>query len=230
MSTLFYSTLKLDEHAPVFIWGEKCAHALLCLLAAEAKHNHRLALVLSDDQQVYPIEGKVLVSPETDLLNDLLKTEPPEVMYLARAVKNDILQPYGAAEIKKILAQSKQPMLPFLYVKKDKQNLKQLIQAAARPLCLCVINYQKAEQVLLDTAKRAGASEKTVNRKILDIIATHCERFNEMDCMENSVLFIDQVKTILEENKLLSVLRKFNEQFRGRIFMGNISQYRIKEI
>jgi len=230
MSTLFYSTLKLGEHSQVFIWGEKSAHALLCLLSAETRRSGRIALVLSDDLQVYPIEGKVLVSPETDLLKDLLKTEPAEVIHLARSVKNDILQPYASKDIKKILAQSEDPILPFLYVKKNGQNLKQIIQSSAKPLCLCVINYQNDGQELLDSARRPSVSDKTVNRKILQIITAHCEGFNEMECAENNVLFIDQVKTILEENKLLSVLRKFNEQFAGRIFLGNTTQYRIKEI
>jgi len=230
MSTLFYSTLKLSDYSHVFLWGQKSASALLALLSSEARHSNRIALVLSDNAQVYPIEGKVLVSPETGLLKDLLKTESAEVIHLARAVTNDILQPYEFQDMKRILTQMEPPVLPFVYIKQESRALKQMMRKLKAPLCICVINYQQTEQELFDAKMRASVSDKTFNRKISQIINTHCERFNEMDCTENSILFIDQVKTLLEENKLLSILRQFNEQFAGRIFLGNTTQYRIKEI
>lgn len=230
MSRLFYSTLNIKQHNPVLIMGEKSAYALSKILAEESVTDGHLAIILSLCERTYPIEGKVLVSPETELLMDLLKEEDPAVMYLARAVKNDLLQPFAVKQILHLLNQLKPPVQIFIMAPAEKNQQIKFFVDNSDALFMCTVNYARLEDELSAVIKSAATSDRRMIRKIAEMFERHCPFSHLPVDADRKGIFIDRVTNVLDENKMLSLLRKFRDSFPGQIFIGDILNYQIKKI
>ncbi len=230
MSRLFYATLDVNKRNPVFILGDKSAYALSKVLAEEAVKDGKLALILSVCERTYPIEGKVLVSPETELLMELFKEENPEVMYLAKAVKNDLLQPYSMEQILTLLPELKAPVQAFVMITPEKKKELERFTAFEHARFICTMHFASLEEELFSLMKKTAVSDNQMIQKIGSIFNTYCPLLELPVEVEHRIVFIDRVKNILDENKLLSLFRKFRETFPGQIYIGDILNYQLKKV
>ena len=106
MKDLFFTNFNIETEQYIAVSGDGNNAALIHLLAEETTAAGFHSLVTASANQRYPIEGKVLISDETDLLFRLIRSDEPEVTYLASKVEGDLLIPFTKNELKTLIQKS----------------------------------------------------------------------------------------------------------------------------
>lgn len=238
MKNMYFNYFNLAQHQVVMVAGDADNAALVHLLAAETVAAGQRALILSPQTQKYPIEGKVLVSDETELLLTLIRSEQPQVTYLARKVQADLLVPFDGPELLQFAVQIKQYagemklFVPCQAKAEIPDGYRKLLEDA---LPVCSINFNRLREELLEvyrnTAIRSSnQARKKIRTRFMGLIAENCPPFARSEDKTGHVVYIDQVKNVLDENLLIPVARHLKEENPIKILYGNMHHYQVKEI
>ncbi len=235
MKNIFYSQFDIQANNLISVSGADDNDALIHVLAEEAISAGYRSLVLSNVKQKYPIEGKVLVSDETHLLMELIRSDEPIVTYLARGVNGDLLLPFTNKEIKSLLKQMDQDIKLFVHksaLGKPNQEINRLFK---KGLHICTLNFNTLRPELFDVYKSTAIrSSATTQKKVLDrflqMITHYCPSFSTEEENPKLVLFIGQIKNMLDENLVIPVIRSLKEKLPAKILYGHLNHYQLKEI
>lgn len=238
MKHLYSDCFSLNDYWVISTAGDADNLALVNRLADEVLEAGIRPLVLSPELQKYPIEGKVLVSDETSLLLNLIRSEDPQITYLARQVKADMLVPFKAKEIVRLAEQLKtdnEGFKVFLLFGNQVDPPKAYSGLIKQGLPVCTVNFNRLREELLEvyrnTAIRSSnQARKKIKSRFLKMITENCPSFAEAKDKSRHVLYIDQVKNALDENLLIPVARHLQEDNPFRILYGSLHHYHIKEI
>lgn len=235
MKNIFYNSFTVNDKNIISVCGDGNNAVLIHLLAQEAVIAGYRALVIATGSQKYPIEGKVLISDETDLLLRLIRSEQPEVTYLARKVSGDLLIPFNESEIKTLLKQLDGDIKIFISFDSENKPAKTYNRLIAKSLQICTINFNALRSQLLEvyenTAIRSSSiAQKKIKDHFLLLIDKNCPSFASNKDKDTQILYLDQVKNVLDENLLIPVAR-YLKQFRPvKILYGNVHHYHVKEV
>ncbi|GEM_PF-5679356 len=230
MRGLFYSAFGAEHITRFLFCVERTSLPIMEILAKESAANNRHVLILGHQPIPYPIEGKVLISPETEFLLQLIEDEEPRVIYLAKGISDDLLLPYEMSDINRFASEIQTDMMLFLQLAPD-DDIEGYLAHQPGTRCVCVLNYKEISSILFaDTRSKQTPGESTLFKRIHKIVSEHCPLFDHAQCRKDAILFIDQVKNLLEENMLLSVLRKYNQRFEGHLLIGDVTRYHVREL
>ena len=234
MNSMFYDQLQIQENDFVFFCGDQTSELLSSLLAKEITSQGQKALILSDAPLKYPVEGQILVDIDPELLKEKLNSESSEVFYLCRAIENELLLPVSAQHWQTII-QTRLPNVRLLIQIAKLENLSVLKECDHKRTCLITsLSFQTLEpqlgQFLTDFKSDEKFSDE-LRKHWIQIVREFCPK----DIFSNTLppvkrfLFINQVKALIDENKMIGILRNLNELY-DKIFFGDINDFKIKEV
>jgi len=231
MKNLFYKNFD-TACSPVTVFaGDKKDTALLKLLAEEtvAAGNH--VLISACTEEKYPIEGKVLVSPDTSMVMNLIQSDQLQIIYLASKIDNDILLPFSAKQLEKLAAEQKEKVKIF-YKLDSSSDIPKIFRNAD---LICVLNFNILKEDILriyssDTFKSSGTARKNIRQRLLSLIDKNCPCINSPGHTGRKIIFISDVKTLLDENLLIPVVRDLKPKIDHHIMYGSINHYQLKEV
>ncbi len=235
MKRLFLDQFNVSDPSLVCISGNGANNALIHLLANEAISQGFRTLVVANSAQKYPVEGKVLVSDETNLLMDLVRADEPEVTYLAKQVQGDLLMPFTADEIKTILKHLDGDVKVFVLLSPKGEALQKYGSVIKSALVICTVNFNLIRPKMLDvyestSIRSSSSSQKHIKELFVTHIQEHCPAFVSTHSKAGRILFIDQVKNLLDENLLIPVARSLKDYEHATILYGHVHHYQVKEI
>ncbi len=234
MKNLFSKNFGLESAKLISVSGSG-NDALIHLLAEEAVLAGIRVLILSTTKQRYPIEGKVLISDETDLLSRLIHSDKPQITYLAKKVEGDLLIPFEAKAIHTLLEQCTEDVRLFLNHDQKEELAKGYDIFFRKSYRICTLNFNTLRDKILDvyenTAIRSSASaQKKIQDEFLKLINENCTADILNADSETQVLFIDQVKNVLDENLLIPVARSLKKFKVEKLLYGFVHHYQVKVI
>lgn len=235
MKNLFVKNFALESANLISVSGIGNNTALIHLLAQESITAGFRVLVLSTSKQRYPIEGKVLISDETDLLHQLIHSDEPEITYLAKQVTGDLLIPFEAKAIKTLLEQCTDDVRLFINFDLSEDVPKGYEKFIKKSHRICTLNFNTLRDKILDTYKntaiRSSASaQKKIQKEFLRIIQENCPENIKDTIIGTHILFIDQVKNVLDENLLIPVARSLDKFKADKVLYGYVHHYQVKVI
>lgn len=235
MKNLFSKNFSIESANLVSVSGIGGNAALIHLLSQESVSAGFRVLVLSTCKQRYPIEGKVLISDETDLLFRLIRSEDPEITYLAKQVAGDLLAPFEADAIHTLLEQCADDVRLFI-----NHDLSEELPAGyevffSKAHRICTLNFNTLRDKILEiyknTAIRSSASaQKKIQKEFLRLIKENCPDYAQDVINGTHILFIDQVKNVLDENLLIPVARSLSKFKVDKVLYGYVHHYQVKAI
>lgn len=235
MKRLFLDHFNVANPPIISVSGNGANNALIYLLAQETINQGFRTLVVANTAQKYPVEGKVLVSDETDLLMNLIRTDEPEVTYLAKKVEGDLLMPFSADEIKTILKDLDGDVKVFVLHFHEGEGLQKYGGVLKSALSICTVNFNLVRPKMLEiyestSIRSSSSSQKHIKELFMNDIANQCPSFEKAHAKAGRILFIDQVKNLLDENLLIPVARSLKDFVNTRILYGHVHHYQVKEV
>ena len=236
MKSFFLKQFGIESTAVVSVSGNGANSALIHLLADEAIRKGYRPLVIANSLQKYPVEGKVLISDETELLLNLIRSDEPEITYLARKVDGDLLYPFSEEDIRNILKNLDHDVKVFVqhfHEGKELQKYGRILQAA---LTICTLNFNLLRPRLLDVyentdIRSSSTAQKRIREEFLEMIREQCPAFEKSRSKKSRILFVDQVRNLLDENLFIPVARNMNDTPGSfKILYGHVHHYQLKEI
>lgn len=234
MSQLFFSKFDLQSNQVIFFHGSEEKIALLHHLADETAQAGRHALVIATQPARYPIEGKVLVSDDTSLLMNLIEDEAPSVIWLASKVEHNLLMPLKTEDINELLNTLSNRVNVFIdYSGSAAEELKKY-SAYQKALFICLVNFNKIRTEIThisdhDLTDNRKSSEKFISERLLKLLEQVAPHFGSI-ASEKKICFIDQIKSMHDENMIIPVARNLKLSLESRMIIGNVINYQIKEI
>ncbi len=234
MKRLFLDYFNVADPPVICVSGNGANNALIHLLAQEAISQGFRTLVVANTAQKYPVEGKVLVSDETDLLMNLIRADEPEVTYLAKKVEGDLLMPFTADEIKTVLKNLDGDVKVFVQNFHEGEALNKYGAVLKSALSICTVNFNLIRPRMLEiyestSIRSSSSSQKRIKGLFVKDIAEQCPSFENAHAKAGRILFIDQVKNLLDENLLIPVARSLKDYKNTRILYGHVHHYQVKE-
>ncbi len=235
MKRLFLDYFNVAGPSTISVAGNGANTALIYLLAQEAISQGFRTLVVANTAQKYPVEGKVLVSDETDLLMNLIRADEPEVTYLAKKVEGDLLMPFTADEIKTGLKNLDGDVKLFVLYFHEGEALQKYGAVLKSALSICTLNFNLIRPKMLEiyestSIRSSSSSQKRIKELFVKDIAEQCPFFENARAKAGRILFIDQVKNLLDENLLIPVARSLKDYENTRVLYGHVHHYQVKEV
>ncbi len=234
MNHLFYNTFNLSTVPIVILCGDDTAELLGSTLAREISGQNQNALIFSDVPMAYPVEGQVLVDIEPELLAQKITSQDGQIWHLCKEIKDDRLFSLESSFLTRFI-----PLLPenarLLFLLKG-----QLPQALHKVI-------EKSGYGFIN-AFGYGSLVNQINDFFSDLDGSHAENFTESlkniwkqwvtkFCPQTGaasqpfarVLFFNQIKSLIDENQVIPIVRTLND-FYDRVFIGDINEYKLKEV
>ncbi len=235
MKNLFFTKFNLQNEQFIIVSGEGNNTALIHLLADEAKTAAFHALVIASAPQRYPIEGKVLISDETDLLFRLIRSDQPEVTYLAGKVEGDLLIPFNKNELKTLIQKAATDTKIFVNLFPADKAADSFEKLFKKALHLCTINFNVLRPQLLEIyqnteVQSSSSAQKKIQKQFQTLIEQTCPSCLKNEDSNRCFLFVDQIKNVLDENLFIPVARHFQKTREITILYGSLYQYSVKKI
>ena len=235
MKNLFFKHFGIENSNVISVSGDGDNTALIHLLAKESVEAGFRTLVVGVCEQKYPVEGKVLISDETELLLQLIRDDEPEVTYLARKIKADLLFPFKSKELAILLKQVDRDIKVFFNVDLKKCKPASYNKILKGTYEICTINFNILREHLLKiyqntTIRSSSTAQKKIQKYFFQLIEEYCPNYSTKKGEEAHILFVDQVKNLLDENLLIPVARNLHTADTSKILYGQVHQYNLKEI
>ncbi|RLD11267.1 hypothetical protein DRI50_10200 [candidate division KSB1 bacterium] len=230
---LFYNTFGL-EHTPfIFLCGNESLEVLSTTLSRELEGQNKTTLVLSDSPMVFPVEGQVLIGIHSELLKKKVETETPRIYYLCSEVKNDLLLPVEPSLLPEFILDLPENVtvlslitrVPPFIREKELQNK------------FIFINVFGLKQIEEHLSKFIGAFEQHSDVSFTENLQLHWQKWVANFCPRSKdtitplkrILFLNHVKSLIDENRIIPIVRNLNELY-DQVFIGDINEYKLKEI
>ena len=235
MKHLFFKNFNIENDQFVAVSGDGNNAALIHLLAEEATAAGFRSLVISSSPQRYPIEGKVLISDETDLLFRLIRSDDPEVTYLAGKVEGDLLIPFGENELKILAQKSDTDTKIFINLHPENEVSEMYTKLFKEARNICTVNFNVLRPQLLEIyqnteVQSSSTAQKKIQKQFVELIEQTCPSCLKVEDKSRCLLFIDQIKNVLDENLFIPVARHFQKSETVTILYGSLYQYSVKKI
>lgn len=235
MNQLFFNHFKLASEKTICLLGGEGKNALIQLLAQESVLAGYRALVVSTAAMRYPIEGKVLLSEEINLTLNLVRNAQPEIIYLARNVSDDYLLPFNTDELNLLVVNSGQDSRLFIDIISADSSFYKNAPNLADSLVICQLNFSVLSDELLQLSQKVDLNShheyvETAQERMREILSQHCPFYQTLETKREKIIFIGQMKNILDENILIPIARHLKACFASRVLYGNLNQYQIKEV
>lgn len=228
MSHLFYDKFGTEEHKIFRFLGDDQKSVLIRVLAAEAAKNGKKVIIVSDEKDSYPIEGKVIVAGDIDLATALIQQEADDVIFLARNIENDILVPYTKANIEHLSSNLADGQLLFINEKRKKKDKHRLTDQTQTICVLSFSDLQKFFIKLFPDGKENPADD--MDERLELIINELCPRLNDTAHEGDKILFVAGVSDMRDENIAIPVARMLKERFGFPVLTGDLNRYKLREI
>ncbi len=237
MNQLFYNQFGMAELKFIFLCGDVSREMVCNILAREIAGQNLKAIVFSNGPLKYPMEGQILVDIDAELFFDELKTAEANTIYLCSAIENDLLLPPSEKLLNNIL-QMEIPEARFLIQSQgpvEESLLKRMTKEQHATACMITsLNFSNLEEKL-ERFLSAFKSEHLFSDDLIEhwqnIIKPYCvPQFTTKN--ENglkTILFINQVKSLIDENTMMGLFRNLRHLY-DKIYLGNINDFKIKEI
>ena len=231
MKDLFYKNFNIAASPLVVFAGDRRDNALLNLAAEETVAAGQHVIIISGMQEKYPIEGKVLVSPDISMVINLIDAEELQVIYLARKIDDDILFPFSGKDLNQLVSEQSENVKIFYKI--DASSVMPEIFQSAN--IICTLNFNVLREKILkiysnDTFKSSETSRKKIRQHVISLITNNCQCINNPSQTGKKSIFIAQVKTLLDENLIIPVVRDLKSKIKSHIFYGSINHYQLKEV
>jgi len=234
MTQQFYNQFISPGDKLTAIFGDQLKSTLINILARESVNQGYNAIVLADRPMRYPVEGKVLVCDDLDVLHNLIDPKNPELIYIASKIKNDLLQPFTKKNIDALAKNTNQKLMIYLSVdaeSKLKLNTSLYLKNAR---LICSVNFNLLRDYFpqfanLKTLKTKSMGEQ-ISGKLNSVLKKMCSEFTAVEEKEEKILFIDQVKGLYDENVIISIFKNIKSQLNCKILIGNSNSLEIKAI
>lgn len=235
MKNLFFTNFAIQKDPFIIVSGEGNNTALIHFLAEEAKNAGFYVLVIASSAQRYPIEGKVLVSDETELLFRLIRSDEPEVTYLASKVEGDLLIPFNRKELRTLIQKASADTKIFVNIHSADKTASAFSNLFKGALDLCTVNFNVLRPQLLEIyqnteVRSSTTAQKKIQKEFQKLIEQTCPSCLQTVKKNRSLLFVDQIKNVLDENLFIPVARHFLKAYKIEIFYGSLSHYSVKKI
>jgi len=100
---------------------------------------------------------------------------------------------------------------------------------------ICCLNFNILKEDILkiyssDTFKSSGTARKKIRRRLMSMVEENCPCINNSNHTGRKTIFISQVRTLLDENLLIPIVRDLKTAVDHRIMYGSINHYQLKEV
>lgn len=234
MKSIFYNQLQSEENNLIFFCGDESSELLASLLSREMASHDQNILFLSNVPLKYPVEGQILVNIEPALLRQKLQTEGSPVFYLCSAIEHEKLLPLNSEKWSQILhLEDLNVRFMFLISNAEKFDLYS-VMAEKQACMISSFNFSNLERTLekfLSDFKAAEKFQEELTKHWLKTTQRFCpqEFFSQHSPNIKRFLFVNQVKSLIDENKIMGILRNLTDLY-DKIFIGDINDFKIKEI
>ncbi len=236
MNLLFYNTFELKQNAFVFLCGDDSSELLSSILAREIAGQGQKVLITSTFPIPYPVEGQILVNIEPQLLRQKLTSDPSPIIYLCSGIENDQLIPISPDFFEQFQLSLNKDIRIIIFVRELTKELLAQKNIKHNSIFITALNYQKINEQL---SGFFSDLESETEVTFTDGLKLHWEAIVKQNCparfsgedsgMENHVLFLNQVKSIIDENRVIPITRSLGNLYE-RVFIGDINEYKIREI
>ncbi len=234
MNLIFYNQFQVEGNKFIFFCGDESKELLSRILSMEVVGKGQKAIFLANEPLKYPVEGQILVNIEPELLKQKLQSEESKILYLCSAIEGEKLQPVATGKWAKIIKMA-EPNTCFMFLISSVNKFR-LPRGVAREKSFVIssFNFSNFENQLEKFLSDFKSDEKFQD-ELLKYWQKTTEHFCPQDFLNKNfpklkrILFINQVKSIIDENKLMGILRNLSELY-DKIFLGDINDLKIKEI
>jgi len=234
MNPVYLNHFKIKDESLICLTGND-RPAVLQILAAETVKIGRQALIISTENYKYPVEGNVMICEDTGLFRNLMQSVQPQITYIGKKLNGEYLQPFSLQEIDVLAKSIDADTRLFIDLNIADSQYLQSAQFFNGALVICTLNFILfRDDVLHLTQPQESEDASEYDENIILRARAHldreCPMFNAIkDCREK-MLFIGQLRTLLDENILLPIARHVKSTFGIRVFYGNPSHLTIREI
>lgn len=231
---MFYTQFQVENNKFIFFCGDESSELLASILSKEMAAQGQKIVFMSNVPLKYPVEGQILVDIEPELLKQKLQTEESQIFYLCSAIENEKLLPLNSEKWSQFLKINKLNVrFMFLISKNEKFNLETLVEEN-NGCMISSFNFSNLEGQLEKFLSDFNTDEQfqdELRKHWQQSIESICpaEFFNQNVPAIKRFLFINQVKSLIDENKIMGILRNLTNLY-DKIFMGDINDFKIKEI
>ncbi len=228
MHNLFYTYFNLDRHKNILFCGQDTKPFLVRKLAEQVSEAGFNVAVTGLKAWPYPLEGKVELCPDPLLILKQQTQGPASFIYFADRTQEGKLIPHDYERIQEILSNKEKNHRLFILAEGDEPQVQELLNKS-RFAMVCGWRFDKIRECL---------EEPTNASKPEDRVRAYLERsqpsvwrlLNESDDNTAKYCFIGGVSSLLDENMLLPVARKWKESTGIHVLYGSIGQNRIKHV
>lgn len=231
MKDRFYKNFNVAVSPVTVFAGDGRDTALLNLLAEETVAAGRHVIIVSGLQEKYPIEGKVLVSPDLNMIMNLIQVEEVQIIHLAKKLDDDIIFPFSKKDLRTLVSQQSENVKIFFKIDTS-ADFPDIFRDSN---LICTLNFNVLREEILniyssDTFKSSGTAQKKIRQQVLSMINENCPCINNPGHKGKKIIFISHVKTLLDENLIIPVVRDLKSKIKHHIFYGSINHYQLKEV
>ncbi len=234
MSHLFYDTFGMESIPLLFLCGDDSVELMRATLARELAGRGKSTLFVSDTPMPFPVEGQVLVDIKPDLLKQKIDPQTPGIFYLCSEVKDDLLMPLDRAFVTHCLQHLPHNVTLITTVKGSPSLLAGDGDLPVKYIFIHVFGYRFLEE---NFNRLINESDAQSDISFEDHLKNHWQKWAERYCpnfAENNqahrrLLYLNQVKSLIDENHVISIVRNLTDMY-DHIYIGDINEYKLKEI
>ncbi len=218
----------------VFLCGDESLEVLSATLAREITGQGKTALLVSDSPMPFPVQGQVLVDIRPELLKRKIDAANVQTYYLCSAINDDLLSPVDLAFWEELVSN----MPPKVHIISLLKNVPPatLIQKKLRERFVFIntFGYGYLEENLTELINDFKQQKE---ESFDDAIKTYWQKWASAFCPQTSekatslkrILYLNHVKSLIDENRIIPIVRNLTD-FYDQVFIGDINEYKLKEI
>ncbi len=229
-----YEKLEIESKKFIFLCGDDSKELLGHAIANEVANHKQKILIVSDAPLKYPIDGHILVDIDSKLLKQKLANEQPFVTYLCNGIENELLLPIDQSFWQNVLKITL-PGAHFLVQLSPEADTNLFLKINLKnALLIHSLNFQSLEptitNVLNDFNSNQTFSHELLKQwqKIINVFCPDPSKIKEAKNLKK-ILFINQVKSLINENKIIGIFRNLLNLYDG-IYIGDVNDLKIREI
>ncbi len=234
MNSIFYKQLQSEENNWILFCGDESSELLASILSREMASQGQKILFLSNVPLKYPVQGQILVNIEPALIKQKLQSDGSPVFYLCSAIEGEKLLPLDSEKWSQIF-HLEELNVRFMFLISNVEKFDSYSVMAEKQACMISsFNFSNLEKTLenfLTDFKAAEQFQEELTKHWHKTTQGLCpqEFFSQHSSNIKRFLFINQVKSLIDENKIMGILRNLTDLY-DKIFIGDINDFKIKEI
>lgn len=234
MNHLFYNTFEIEKTPYLFLCGDETLELLRTTLAREIAGQGKNVLLISDAPMAYPIEGQILVDIEAELLSQKIASDESQIYYICSEVKDNLLYPVSDSFCNKFIPHLTQNTRLIVTVEKRWPSVLNEGSIDKKYSFISAFGFGHFGQHL---SAFFSEFEQEATHRFAEELKTQWKKWVMNFCPQTGAatqpfvqnLFFNQIKSLIDENRVIPIVRTLTD-FYDKVFIGDINEYKLKEV